>query len=94
MVNYKIDMVHYPQENVDRMVLEIQEGDYIGTNVMIENFGFSSDDASEMDVTYSIIDNPLNIEENNEEFVAVFSDIMIDVVNQVVKQFAEDEGEV
>lgn len=91
MIDYELGSTFYLEEEKAKIFITINEGDYIGTQVLIEELEILDDDCSNMEVTYSIIENPLGVPETDEEFVSVFGEIMNDVLERVVNAVIEED---
>lgn len=92
MIQYETESMVFPEQEEAKLVVRLEEGELKGTRVLVEQLNFSEDN-DEMSITYSIIENPADIEETDETFVQEFGVIMNDVMNRLINAAVEHEKE-
>lgn len=92
MVDYSLDGVFYPGDSTTKLTVCINEGQYEGTVIRVDNFQLSEDDEM-MEVEYTLLDGPKGVEEADEKLVEVFKVIMTDVLDKVIREAIEVEKE-
>jgi len=73
---------------------EIIEGDFSGVVVQIEKINFASDESSNMDVEYHVINKPelVNEEEiKSDLFKTLFETIVNDIVKEAIENLKDEQ---
>lgn len=86
MIAYKIESVIHPETGENKPLVVLEEGEYQGTEIVVEELRGDPDDSDEIIVQYSIWESPINdLKDDDEGLVEVMTDIFDEMVNNALK---------